>query len=203
MLTLLLWLSPVILIAVVVWNYRRQAAAREAASNERLKALLGKAAAQDAAQGVVDVAPAATAANPVPVSTAGAPVQAAPAFTARTRLLPPPQTLLYYLLKSSVPDHEVLAMISVASIIDLPAGVSGLEREARQRRLAAVTLDFVVCDKSFKAVAVVHSGVHPGQTAEALAYARTGCESAGLRWVELAPDAPPTRDALRALVIGA
>jgi hypothetical protein len=200
MLTLLLWLSPVILIGVVVWNYRRQAAAREAASNERLKALLGKAAGQDAAQGV---APAATAANPVPVSTAGAPMQAVPAFTARERLLPPPQTLLYYLLKSSVPDHEVLAMISVASIIDLPAGVSGLEREARQRRLAAVTVDFVVCDKSFRAIAVVHSGVHPGQTAEALAYTRTSCESAGLRWVEVAPDVPPTRDALRALVIGA
>jgi hypothetical protein len=198
MLTWLLWLSPVVFIAVIVWNYRRQAAAREAASNERLKALLDKAAAKDA----VEVAPAAIASTPAPVLTAGAPAQAAPAFTARARLLPPPQTLLYYLLKSSVPDYEVLTMISVASIIDLPAGVSGLEREARQRRLAAVTVDFVVCDKSFKAVAVVHSGVHPGQTAEALAYARTGCESARLRWVDVAADAPPSRDALRELVIG-
>lgn len=200
MLTLLLWLSPIILIAIVVWNYRRQAAAREAASNERLKALLGKVTAPSAA----DVAPAATASNPVPFSTAGVSVQTAPAltFTARARLLPPPQTLLYYLLKSALPDHEVLVMVSVASIIDLPAGVSGLEREARQRRLAAVTVDFVVCNKSFKAIAVVHSGVQPGQTAEALAHARTACESAGLRWVVVAPEALPQRESVRDLVLG-
>lgn len=199
MLTWLLWLSPVVFIAVIVWNYRRQAAAREAASNERLKALLGKVAAPDAA----DVAPAVIASTPAPVVTAGVAPQSALAFTARARLLPPPQTLLYYLLKSSLPIHEVLAMVSAASIIDLPAGVSGLEREARQRRLAAVMVDFVVCDKSFKAITVVHSGVHPGQTAEALAYARAGCESAGLRWVEVAADAPPKRESLRELVLGA
>ena len=41
-LTWLLLLLPVLVIAAVVWNYRRQAAARDAASAERMKAFLGQ-----------------------------------------------------------------------------------------------------------------------------------------------------------------
>jgi hypothetical protein len=124
-------------------------------------------------------------------------------FTVHERLLTPPQTLLYYLLKSSLPDHEVLAQASASGVIDVPDGVGGFERETRQRRLAAAVLDFVVCDKSFTPVAVVQCGARVGSAAESLAFARTCCESAALRWVEVAPDTLPKRETVRAVVLGA
>ena len=89
MLSFLLWLSPVIVIAVIVWKYRRQAAAREAVSNERLKELLGKTT----AQGAVDVAPSTHPPadfNPTPMPTAS---QTSVGFAKRERLLTQPQTL--------------------------------------------------------------------------------------------------------------
>lgn len=204
MLTALLWLSPFIAIAVIVWNYRRKRAEREAASNERLKAIFNQTA-EDGAADTVPAPSAAAVSTSAPVTSAsapGVPVQPSMHFAVRERLLTPPQTLLYYLLKSSLSDHEVLAQVSVATIVDVPTGVSGFEREARQRRLAATVSDFVVCDKSFKAVAVVQCGVCVGSAAEALAYARTCCESAGLRWIAVAPDALPKREAVRAVVLG-
>ncbi|MEQ1776081.1 MAG: DUF2726 domain-containing protein [Burkholderiales bacterium] len=204
MLTALLWLSPFVAIAVIVWNYRRKTAAREAASNERLKEIFSKSA----GEGAADALPATSAtavsapASAIPASAPSAPVRPSMQFALRERLLAPPQTLLYYLLKSSLSDHEVLAQVSVATLIDVPTGVSGFEREARQRRLTAAVIDFVVCDKSFKAVAVVQCVVSEGSAAETMAYARTCCESAGLRWVEMAPDALPRREAMRTVVLG-
>lgn len=199
MLTFLLWLSPVIAVAVIVWKYRRIVAAREAASNARFKEFLGKTA----VQGAVDAAPLVTIFDPATVSTASVPAQAPAGFTARERLLTPAQTLLYYLLKSSLPDHEVLAQVSVASAIDAPAGSSAFEQEARQRRLAAAVVDFAVCDKSFKVISVVQCGARDGSAAETLAFARGCCESAGLRWVEVAAHALPKRGEVRHLVLGA
>jgi hypothetical protein len=199
MLTFLLWLSPVIVIAVLVWKYRRTAAAREAARNARFKDFLGKTA----AQGAVDAVPPVTGFDPAPVPAAIAATQAPTGFTARARLLTPPQTVLYYLLKSSLSDHEVLAQINVASVIDAPAGGSALEREARSRRLAAAVVDFVVCDKSFTVIALVQCAAHDASAAATLAFARACCKSAGVRWVEVAAHALPKRDEIRHLVLGA
>ena len=201
MLTLLLWLSPVIVIAVIVWKYRRQAAERAAASNERLKAFLGETKAPstvDAAQAMrtsVD-------GKVPPMPASDAPRPSSVGFVLRERVLTPPQTLLYYLLKSGLPDHEVLTQVSITSLIEVPTHVSASERETRQRRLAAAVADFVVCDKSFKAIAIVRCGTRDGSVAEALGFARTCCESASLRWVEIAPDRLPKRETIRPLVLG-
>jgi hypothetical protein len=196
-LTLLLWLSPFVAIAIVVWNYRRQAAAREAASNERFKELISKTTAKDAGESTL-AAPGFDA----PVLPAP-PVQPSMNFAVRERMLTAPQTLLYYLLKSNLSDHEVLAQVSAVTIVDVPSAVIGFERETRLRRLAAAVVDFVVCDKSFRAVAVVQCGTCAGIAAETLAFARACCESAGLRWVEIAPNALPRRETVRSVVLGA
>ena len=216
MLTLLFWLGPIAAIAGIVWLYRRKTAERKAASNERLKVFFDQTA---GGSGAADVPPApfvtpSAAPSAAPFSeTPTAPPAEAPAarapvvqpsmrYAVRERLLSSPQTLLYFLLKSSLSDHEVLAQVSAAAVIDVPDGVGGLEREARQRRLAAVVLDFVVCDKSLRAVAVVQWGARTGVAAEATAFARACCESAGLRWIDMAPDALPRREMVRAVVLG-
>ena len=195
MLAALLWLSPFIALAVIVWLYRRKTAEREAASKARLQEFLTQT-------------PSATGSLPAPPvlpAAAAAPVQSAVSFAVRERMLPPPQTLLYDLLKANLSDYEVLAQVSMASVMDVPAHVGGFERETRQRRLAATVVDFVVCDKSFKAVAVVHvvqRDAHEGSAADSLAFARTCCESAALRWVEVAPTALPKREDIRLRVLG-
>ena len=200
MLTWLLLLTPVIALAVIVWTYRRKMAAREAASSERLKEILSKVPADGAAN---DPRPAPfSAAAPASTSRASTPSRPPLDFALRERVLTPPQSVLYYLLKSNLPDHEVFAQVSVAAFIDVPAAVSGFEREARQRRLAAAVADFVVCDKSFKVVAAVQCGAREGNAADVAAFARACCESVSLRWVEVMPDALPKREAIRSIVLG-
>ncbi len=199
MLTLLLWLTPVIAIAVIVWNYQRKVAAREAASSERLKEFLSK----PATEGVTEEARPATISAPAPAPTASMPSRPSTNYAVRARLLTPPQTVLYYLLKANLPDYEVLAQVSIAAFVDVPSTMSGFEREARERRLAGAVADFVVCDKSFKAVAVVQCGAREGNAAALVAFARDCGESAGLRWVEVMPDALPKREAIRQQVLGA
>lgn len=198
----LMWITPVVAIAGIVWYSRRKIAAREAASAARLNEFLEQAAAKDPAapRAVATVTPASVA------SSAPARINAAPraaGIALRERLLTPPQTALYYLLKSGLPDHEVLAQVSVAALIELPGVVGSFEAEARHRRLAGAASDFVVCDKAFKAVAVVQCGARTGAAADTLALVRAGCESAGLRWVAIAPEALPRRETVRAVVLGA
>ncbi len=204
MLTLLFWLSPIIALAGIVWLYRRKKAEREAASNERFKTFLDQTAGGGGAANVSPAPPAAPpTAPPTEAPAASAPVvQSSMRYCVRERLLSSPQTLLYFLLKSSLSEYEVLAQVSSAAVVAVPGGVGGLEREARQRRLAAVVLDFVVCDKSFGPVAVVQCGARAGVAAESTAFARACCESAGLRWIDMAPDALPRREMVRAVVLG-
>jgi hypothetical protein len=201
MLTLLLWLSPIIVIAVIVWKFRRQAAEREAASNERLKAFLGETKAPSTADAAPNMRTSVDAKTTQQLAT-DVPSPSSAGFAVRERMLTPSQTLLYYLLKSGLPDHEVLTQVGIVSLIEVHADVSAFERETFQRRLAAAVADFVVCDKSFKAIAIVQCRARDGNAAEALAFARPCCESAGLRWVEIAPDALPKREAIRPLVLG-
>ena len=202
MLAALLWLSPFVALGVIVWLYRRKTAEREAASNARLKEFLS----QTPLKGAADAAPTATGASPAPAVTPAVAAAAAPSpvsFAVRERMLPPPQTLLYYLLKANLSDYEVLTQVSMAAVMDVPAAIGGFERETRQRRLAAAVVDFVVCDKSFKPVAVVQCGARDGSAADGLAFARACCESAALRWVEVVPTALPKREVIRLIVLGA
>ena len=191
--TFLLWLTPVIVIAVFVWNYRKQAAAREDASEKRLKQFLTKPLAEDAA------APAAPTA--VPTTTPASPLPKE--YAVREGLLTPPQKVLYYLLKTHLSDHEVLTKVGAAAFLDIPARFSGFERETRERRLALALADFVVCNKAFTPVAVVQCRAAESAGMAHLAFARECSAAAGLRWVEVTPDAMPKREEVRLRVLGA
>ena len=108
--------------------------------------------------------------------------------------------LLYYLLKTGLPEYEVLARVSLAAVVEVP----GAARDsAEQRRLAQQALDFVVCDKTFRPMAAVELIRSGALAAEAAKYKATCLAAARIRHITLAGDALPKKDALRALVLAA
>lgn len=183
--------------AVLAWDYRKKAAAREAESQKRFAIMMR---AQTAAARTPEPSAAAV---PVP----GAPAPAKPSTAAapapvRDRFLGQRETLLYYLLRAGVPDHEVFPNVPLASVVAVPG--TGVEREQQLRRLAQYHLDFVVCDKSMRIVAAVE--VEPAAGAGAAGERRFVADTlnaAGIRIVRVNPAAPPRRDQVRALVCGA
>lgn len=184
------------LVGIAIWDLRRKAAAREAASKQRFEEMLQ---ARNAAgpRSATPAAPAPARASPAP---ANAPAAAA-ALPARERFLEQRETLLYYLLKTGLPDHEIFANVSLASIVGAPA--SAREREQHLRRVVPYQLDFVVCDKGMRVVAAVE--VEPAAAADAAGAQDAKADllkEAGVRFVRINPAAPPRREQLRTLVIG-
>ena len=189
------------IIVFVVWNFRKQIAAREAASKARFERML-RAPAQPAAP--AEPAPTAAAASPsAPSASLAVPVLAmAPAAVpARERFLGQAETLLYYLLKSGLPGYEVFANVSLASVIS--ASGSGHEREQQLRRLAQYRLDFVVCDKRMRIIAVVELDSAVAAMGAGEQQFKADClKRAGIRLVRVNPAALPKREQIRALVGG-
>ncbi len=203
MLTFLLLLLGVVVIAGFVWHFRRQAAAREAASAERMKAFVDQARAEAAgrqptAPPPADTTPAAAAAK-VTRTTPAVPLSG---FTLRAPLLDAQQQALYPLLKSALPDHEILSCVSLAAFIQCAENVTGFAREAQERRLADAVADFVVCDRAMNPLAAVQCGARSGKAAEKAAFAAACVAAIAVRWVEISPQALPRPDEIRAHVLG-
>lgn len=204
---LLVMVAAVAIMGYAVWNFQKKTAAREAAAQQRFAELMrgqGSASGQPASA----PAPTASATAPVPVShavpaaPAAAPAAAAAAVTARERFLGQHETLLYLLLKTGLPDHEIFANVSLAAIVALPA--SGGEREQQLRRLAPYQLDFVVCDKSMRVIAAVDIETAGGADAAGIQQFKADyLKRAGIRLVRVNPAAMPKRDQVRTLVVAA
>jgi len=185
-------------IGFVVWYSRKKFAEREAASKARLERLL-RAPAQPAAP--AELAPTPTAASPSASVAVPTPAKAPAAMPARERFLGQAETLLYYLLKTGLPGFEVFAYVSLASVIS--ASGSGHEREQQLRRLAQYRLDFVVCDKSMRIIAVVELDSAVAAMGAGEQQFKADClKRAGIRLVRVNPAALPKRDQIRALVGG-
>ena len=188
--------------AAIIWDYRRKAARREADSKERFAQMLK--AGPLAPAGAV-AAPAAPAAAPVSVAQpqpvpATAPDTPAIAYTARERLLNQPEKLVYLLLKTGLPDHEILSKVTLTAVVDVPG--AGYDHEQQLRRLSRQVLDFVVCDRGMKIVAAIQLAA-AGPDAVIAQRIRSEClKSAGIRLVTIEPGAPPKRSEVRAFVCG-
>lgn len=186
-------LAAAAIAAYAIWNYRRKAAAQRAASEARFEKMFKEQAPAPAGA----QPPFATASEPS--VTANAPPAAPPA--AAQRFLGQAESLLYYLLKTGLPDLEVFAGVSLARVVG--AGGNGREREQQLRRLSQYQLDFVICDKSMKVVSVVE--VESAAGAEAAGDQRFKSDllkQAGVRLVRVNPAALPRREQVRALVDG-
>lgn len=184
-------------IVFVVWSTRKKIAEREAATKARYERII-KAPAQAVAPD-----PAPTSATPsasAPSPALAAPVIASAPAPAMERFLGKPETLLYYLLKTGLPDCEVFAKVSLASVIG--ASGSGHERELQLRRLAPYQLDFVVCDKTMRVIAAVDVDTAAAAGAGDQQFKADSLKRAGIRLVRVDPAVPPKREQLRALVGG-
>jgi hypothetical protein len=191
---LLILLIPVFVVIYVLWDYRRRTARRDAATAERLHDVMAVAA-QVPRTGQ---APAGNT-SALPATKAGAPIVS---YVRRDRLLSPPQTLLYYLLRSELPDHLVFAQITLASVLDTAAGVAEHARAEMARRLADHRVDFVICDRRMHPVAVLKLQTSPDGTSNELSSAQRWLDEAGVRYVEIDARALPRKEAVRAVALG-
>ncbi len=189
---LLFFSIAAVLAAVVIflmWSYRKKLSEKAAASQERYAQLFS--ATQSVAglpgQGIPAVA-AATALRPAGPSGYGG----------KERLLSKPETLLFYLLKTGLPGHEIFVQVNLAAVVDTPSALQDYERELQQRRLMQHSLDFVVCDKTTKIIAAVE---FESDTAGA-AFKAACLESAGIRHVRVKSAAFPRREDIPFLVLG-
>lgn len=230
---LLLLLVPVAAVFYVMWDYKRKTAQRDVVSAERLSELLGVAkqakegdstvaavvAPLSAAPAASSTAPAAAvvaasppaaaapAAAPRPAPTPSPPVDEVPAaglYARRERMLNPPQTLLYHLLKVGLPDHLVFARVTLASLLEAGPGLSGVTRDEQTRRLGTLTVDFALADRNMRPVAVVELAVADASSVAQTdrSTARTRLAAAGVRYVELDAKALPRKEGIRAAVLG-
>jgi Protein of unknown function (DUF2726) len=188
----LLLLVPVFAIVYVWWAYRNNAAAKEAASRERLTALVGIVEGARAARSGARKEQTAPAVVSKPATAAAAPPAAPPRF------LTQPATLMYYVLKAGLPDHEIFPRVSLASVM---AGAENTPRSAlAEGRPARHEIDFVICDKSMQVVAAVQLDAQPGGQESQVVNQRLS--AAGIRLVRFNPAALPRREQVRALIFG-
>jgi hypothetical protein len=196
---LLFFVALMIVTGVFVWDYRRKAARRDAASRERYTQMFE--AGPPAAAGTAPLAPAASVAAPQPAPLTETPPDApAVIYAARERLLSQPEKLIYLLLKTGLPDHEIFSKVPLTAVIQVPG--MGYDHEQQLRRLSRQVLDFVVCDKGMKVVAALQLAP-VGPEAVIAQRIRSEClKSAGIRLVTIEPGALPKRSDVRALVCG-
>lgn len=180
---LLFILLPFAAIAAILWNYRRKQSARAQRSDERWQSL------------VINRSPvpqAAAAAVPGAASSPGL-------FRPRERVLDPAHTLLYFLLRSGLPDCEVLTQVTLDRLlVDAGGAAAGFSGLAQHR------VDFVVCDKGMRPLAAVDllESEAPASLTTAPDFATRCLAQSGIRHVRLVRTALPKRDALRAVVLG-
>ena len=186
-------------VVYAIWNYRRKVAARRAASDTRFEKIF-----KGQAQLPANPLPSSSAAPPASESAASAKAPVAIAATpppATQRFLGQAESLLYYLLKAGLPGFEVFAGVSLARVVGAPG--NGQDREQQARRLSQYQLDFVICDKSMRVIAVVDvESAASAATAGDQSFKSDVLRQAGIRVVRINPAAPPRRERIRALISG-
>jgi hypothetical protein len=192
---LLLILVPLAVIAYVVWDHKRKAAARDAVSAQRLQQILGtvERTGTEPDRGV---------AVSEPTATAGEATLRPTVYARRTRVLDPSHTLVYYLLRTTLPDYVVFAQIPLSSVIEPSPTLTVHARDECVRRLATLTIDFLVSDRNMQPIAVVQLVAAARASAATNGLPERWLGAAGVRCVELDAAALPAKDAIRGVVLG-
>ena len=187
----LLILAPFIAVPILWWSYRRKQEARERLASERWQQIISKPAAGDA--------------NAVAAS-AQTPLAPAPQlqYRRRERVLDPSRTLMYYLLRSGLPDCEILVQVGLDRLLAPAAEMSDRTREKYLQGLAQHSVDFVVCDKAMQPLAVVEllEEEAPAALTSATDFSTQCLAHSGIRHVRIARTALPKRQEVRAVVLG-
>ena len=193
----LLILAPFIAIPILWWNYRRKQEAREREAGERWQEMLSKPVRKEMdPSAVAAVATSATA-------TALASASAVPAFPYRLqeRMLDQAETLAYYLLRTGLPEYEVLIRVGLDRL--LMSAAEG-DRERRLSGLAQHAVDFLICDKAMRPLVAVDilDAEAPAALTTAPDFKMQSLAHTGIRYVRIPRDALPKRQDVRAVVLG-
>ncbi len=191
----LLGLAPVVAVAYLVWAYRQKAAAKAVARHERFERLFGASSSRGATSNAGPPAAGLAALQPSATPASGRPRS----YARRERLLDPAQAQLFQLLKTALPDYEVLARVSLTAMIEVHPAMQGREREQRLRALAQHVVDCVVCRKDMHVIATVD--LEAGSSAESR-FKSECLKAADVRYVCINPGALPNLEQVRALVVG-
>lgn len=193
-------LAPFVAIPVFWWLYQRKQAERERLANERWQSVV-----QDAGKVAAGAAIPDQTAGPANLLTRAGPSAAvgASVFARVERVLGPAETLAYYLLRSGLPDCEVLVRVRLDQLVTVAEG-QGMGGGGRMQGLAQHAVDFVICNKAMQPVAAVD--VIDSEAGAALTAApdfKKHClAQAGLRYVRVLRSALPKRQDVRAVVLG-
>jgi hypothetical protein len=123
-------------------------------------------------------------------------------YALRERLLTPPQTLLYYLLRTGLPEHIVFAQMPLAAVLEPDARLTGFARDDHARDLLEHVVDFVIADKSLRPLSAVVLRNAAARSAGAKSVQPAAwLKAAGMKYVELDAAALPRKEAIRALVL--
>jgi len=184
----LIWIASMVWIVVAYTRKQRQRTSERALQMEKLVAeLKANPRRMDADDTIVKPA----ASVPEPVT----------AFTRKPRLMPQSTSLLYYVFRTGLPDHEIFAGVALEDVLDVPAPAPAGQRDQLLRKLAGQRLDLVVCTRQLEVVAAVFvSGA--AATAECEEFATQCLQAAGIRVVRIDPAAPPRHQHVHALVYG-
>ncbi len=201
------WIAVV---AAVVWVYGRKSANRESERERRFREMISEARLVAAAIAANTIPPAvpspaagpATAAIP---SGAAPPPPPAPTLLKRPRLLAQADALLYYVMRTGLPDHEVFASLTLADLVRLPAGQGGYDAVQKLRRLAQQRIDFVVCNRRLEIVAAVvmdRAGPTDAGQIEARRLIEETLQAVGIRLIRIDAARPPRHQQVRGLIYG-
>jgi hypothetical protein len=129
------------------------------------------------------------------------------AYAPKTRFLNKSESLLYYLLKTAVPLHEVFPRMRLADVLEVQPGPQSFDRQRAFRKIEDYFVDFVVCEKDMKIVAVIELDEQPAtddMRRKKLDQFKQECiEAAGIRYYRFPHDDMPRYRELRDLLINA
>jgi hypothetical protein len=76
-------------------------------------------------------------------------------YLLRSRFLSKAENLVFLLLKTAFPRHEIFARVRLADVLQVKIGPQGLERLRAFRKIANQHVGFVLCDRDMTILAVI------------------------------------------------
>jgi len=191
-------LALLVAIGYVIWAYRKKSAEKAVARKKRYQQLFA-ADPMQARPGAEVLTGTTTVASPSVVRE----TTRTAAYRRKERLLGPEETVLYYVLRAGLPDHEVFGRMNLSALLEVPSVLHEREREQRTQRLSLHYVDFVVCDKGSGIVAAVDLESAAGDSTGGSTFKLHCLTGAGIRYVQIKAAAIPRKEDVKALIYGA
>lgn len=127
-------------------------------------------------------------------------------YLLRPRFLSKSESVVYLLLKTAFPRHDIFARVRLADVLQVKIGPQGMERLRAFRKIADQRVGFVICDRDSTIVAIVDLR-EPDQAnnprEQKLEIIKQRClQAAQVKYVCVYPPQLPRYRELRAQILG-